>query len=156
MKTAINFKLPDQNGQMHQLSDYHGQWVVVYFYPKDDTPGCTKEACSFRDGRSDLEAEGVVVLGISKDTVESHKKFVDKYHLKFTLLADPDHQVIEKYGAWQEKSMFGKKYFGTKRMTFLINPEGEIAKVYSTVKPADHAQQILKDIRQLNPGKASA
>jgi peroxiredoxin Q/BCP len=150
MTKAKNFKLPDQNNKIHQLSDYKGKWVVVYFYPKNNTPGCTKEACSFRDGRDDLEKAGVVVLGISKDSVASHKKFVDKFNLNFTLLSDPDHKVIEEYGAWQEKSMFGKKYWGIKRMTFLINPQGEIAKVYKTVKVAEHAQQILKDLEKLN------
>ncbi|HSX41492.1 MAG TPA: thioredoxin-dependent thiol peroxidase [Candidatus Saccharimonadales bacterium] len=145
MKTAPNFTLQDQDGQEHSLSDYAGQWLVVYFYPKDDTPGCTKEACSFRDGRDLLEERGIKVVGISGDSVASHKKFAEKFKLNFTLLADPDRKVIEAYGALGEKSMFGKKYIGILRNTYLINPQGKIVKEYTKVKPEDHAAQILRD-----------
>jgi peroxiredoxin Q/BCP len=152
MKPAPNFTLPDQNNINHSLSDYHEKWTVVYFYPKDDTPGCTQEACSFRDGREELERHGIVVLGISADSVASHKKFADKHDLNFTLLSNPDKKVIEAYGALGEKSMFGKRYLGILRNTYLVNPDGNIAKVYEKVKPADHAIQILKDITKLQIG----
>ncbi len=147
--TAPDFTLPDQNNQQHSLSDYHGKWLVVYFYPKDDTTGCTKEACSFRDGRQALLDKGIEVVGISKDSVASHKKFVDKYHLNFTLLADPGLETIKAYGAWGTKKLYGREYEGTLRNTYLINPEGEIVKTYQKVSPADHAAEILKDFEGL-------
>ena len=133
MNKAVDFTLRDQNNNPVSLSSFSGKWVVLYFYPKDDTPGCTKEACNFRDGREYLEDLGVVVLGISKDGPESHKKFVEKHKLNFTLLSDPSAEVIKAYGAWGEKSMFGKKYFGINRNTVLINPEGNIYKEYTKV-----------------------
>lgn len=150
MKQAPTFSLKDQNNEEHSLSDYAGKWVVLYFYPKDDTPGCTTEACNFRDSREAIAEFGnSVVIGISKDTVRSHKKFADKFDLNFTLLSDPDHEVIEAYGAWQQKSMFGKKYMGIQRMTIIIDPKGNISKEYPKVSPAKHAAEIIADLRQL-------
>lgn len=150
MKQASNFTLKDQNNTEHALSDYAGKWVVLYFYPKDDTPGCTLEACNFRDERDAIADYGnASVIGISKDTVTSHKKFADKFNLNFTLLSDPDHSVIKSYGAWQEKSMFGKKYMGIQRMTFIIDPNGQIVKEYPKVSPAKHAAEIIADLREL-------
>jgi thioredoxin-dependent peroxiredoxin len=143
---AYNFDLQDQNGKTHKLSDYEGKWVIVYFYPKDDTPGCTKEACSFRDASSEYKKRGVEIIGISKDSVASHKKFADKFLLNFTLLSDPEHTVIEKYGAWGQKKFMGRAYDGILRNTVLINPKGEIVKEYTSVNPLTHSDQILKDL----------
>lgn len=140
------FSLPNQDGKEVVLADFRGQWVVVYFYPKDDTPGCTVEACSFRDGMAELAKHNIEVLGISKDTVTSHKKFADKYELNFSILADPEHEVIENYGAWQEKSMFGKKYMGIVRSTFIVNPEGKITEIYPKVTLQGHETAVLQAI----------
>lgn len=148
-KKAPAFSLKDQKGNTHKLSDYLGKWVLLYFYPKDDTPGCTKEACSFRDSWAELKKQRAVVLGISGDSVESHGKFSKKYNLKFPILADEKRKVLEKYGAVKEKSVFGKTFLGIQRMSFLINPEGKIEKIYKTVKPAIHAEQVLKDLKNL-------
>jgi peroxiredoxin Q/BCP len=141
MKQAPDFTLQDQNGQSHSLADYKGKFVVLYFYPKDDTPGCTTEACSFRDGRDVIMEHGADVVGVSKDSVESHKKFAEKYGLNFTLLSDPEHKTIEAYGAWG--------MMGTKRMTFLIGPDGTIAREYPNVTPKEHALQIIRDLEEL-------
>lgn len=150
MRKAPDFTLLDQDKQPHSLTEYTGKWVVLYFYPKDDTPGCTTEACNFRDARDAIAEFGnAVVIGISKDTVKSHKKFVDKFGLNFTLLSDPDHTVIEAYGAWQEKSMFGKKYMGIQRATYIIEPAGNIVKEYPKVDPAKHAAEIIADLQAL-------
>ena len=150
MKQAPAFSLEEQNGKIHSLADYAGKWVVLYFYPKDDTPGCTTEACNFRDERDAIAEYGnAVVIGISKDTVKSHKKFADKFDLNFTLLGDPDHTVIEKYDAWQERSMYGRKYMGIVRSTVIINPEGKIVKEYPKVDPKKHAVEIIKDLQTL-------
>lgn len=149
MKKAPDFTLPDQDGHEHHLADYRGKWVVVYFYPKDDTPGCTTEACSFRDEYDYIQEQGAVVFGISKDTVKSHKKFAEKYNLHFPLLSDPDHKVIEAYGSWGPKKFMGREYIGINRDTYLINPKGEIAKSYKGVTPKGHAVQIVKDIEAL-------
>lgn len=149
MKLAPDFTLPDQNGNDHTLSDYRGRWVVVYFYPKDDTPGCTKQACSFRDGREELERNNLTVLGISGDSVAQHKKFADKHNLNFTILSDPDKKAIEAFGAYAPKKIFGKEFLGIHRNTYLINPEGNIVKEYRNVKPEDHAIQIIKDAMEL-------
>ena len=130
----------NQNGKYHKLADYKGKWVVLYFYPKDDTPGCTVEACKFRDGLNRLQELNVVILGVSKDSIASHKKFAEKYHLNFPLLSDESKETIRAYHAWSE---------GTIRMTYLINPQGEIQKVYENVNPAVHAEEILKDVRGL-------
>ncbi len=147
---APDFSLPDQDGKKHKLSDYKGQWVLLYFYPKDDTPGCTKEACAMRDNLPRFGKTKAKVFGISVDSVASHKKFTDKYKLNFTLLADEDKQVVNKYGVWQEKSMYGRKYFGTVRDSFLINPEGKIVKIYNKVKPEQHATEVLADLKELS------
>ncbi len=147
---APDFSLPDQDGSMVRLGDSNGSWRVVYFYPKDDTSGCTAEACGFRDRMADLQKAGVVVLGISRDTVRSHKKFYDKYGLNFMILADPEHNVIEQYGAWQEKSMYGRKYMGTQRMTYLVDREGIVRKVYPNVVPKGHEQEVLNDVASLS------
>ena len=144
---AIN--LPDQDGNQKKLSDYKGQWVLIYFYPKDDTPGCTTEACSFRDNLPKLGKLKAKVLGISTDSVASHKKFADKYKLLFTLLADVDKKVVEKYGVWAEKSMYGRKYFGALRTSFLVDPNGKIVRIYEKVKPADHVEQVMADLKEL-------
>lgn len=149
MRSAPDFSLPDQTGAIRSLSDYAGQWLVVYFYPKDDTPGCTAEACSFRDEYAYLQELGLNVVGISKDSVKSHAKFAEKYHLNFPLLADPEHAVIEAYGAWQHKTFMGREYDGIMRMTFLINPEGQIVKEYPKVTPSGHAVEIKQDFAAL-------
>lgn len=148
-KKAPAISLPDQNGKTHQLKDYLGQWVLVYFYPKDDTTGCTKEACQLRDNLPRFKKLKAVVLGISVDTVASHKKFETKYTLPFTLLADEKKEVVEKYGVWQEKSMYGRTYMGTVRTSFLIDPSGKIAKIYEKVKPELHAAEVLADLQTL-------
>lgn len=148
MKEAKEFSLPDQDGNLHSLTDYRGKWLVLYFYPKDDTPGCTLEACNFRDARADIEQYASVV-GISKDSVTSHKKFSEKYHLNFTLLSDPNHEVIAAYGSWAPKKFMGKEYLGTSRNTFVINPDGKIVKEYIGVDPKEHAGQIIADLETL-------
>ncbi|UPA22015.1 thioredoxin-dependent thiol peroxidase [Candidatus Peribacteria bacterium] len=142
---APDFSLPDQNGEMHRLSDFHGQWIVLYFYPKDDTPGCTTEACAFRDSVHELTKRKVSVIGVSTDSVASHKKFADKYELPFLLLADTEKTVVEAYGVWGPKKMYGKEYMGILRTTFLIDPTGTIINVYENVQPDGHASQILAD-----------
>lgn len=141
---APQFELFDKEGKLHKLSDYLGQTIVVYFYPKDDTPGCTKEACSFRDAYADFRTAGVEVIGISPDDQSSHAKFIDKFQLPFTLLSDPDHKVCEAFGVWGLKKMFGREYHGVLRTTFVINPEGTIKHVFENVKPADHSQEVLE------------
>lgn len=146
---APDFTLPDQDGVSRTLADYHGRWVVLYFYPKDDTPGCTKEACNFRDSFHELTKLGVAVLGVSKDSVRSHQKFAAKYNLTFPLLSDPDHVVIAQYGAWAPKKFMGREFLGTLRMTYLISPEGRVAKVYPQVNPTQHVLDILADLRDL-------
>ncbi|MBQ6488651.1 MAG: thioredoxin-dependent thiol peroxidase [Solobacterium sp.] len=143
---APEFTLPDQNGVQHSLEEYRGRKVILYFYPKDNTAGCTKEACSFADRYPQITEKGAVVLGISKDPVSSHKKFEEKYSLPFTLLSDPDAEVIRAYDVWKEKSMYGRKYMGIERSTYLIDENGFIQKAYQKVKPADHAENILQDI----------
>lgn len=148
-KSAPDFTLPDENGKKHKLSDYRGKTVVLYFYPADDTPGCTKEACDFRDDYLKYKAAGAVVLGVSPDDEASHDKFKTKYKLPFPLLADTDHKVAEKYGVWAEKSMFGKKYFGIVRSTFIIDGDGKIAKAYDKVKVVSHSQNVLAELAQL-------
>ena len=150
MKKAPDFKLSDQNGQAHNLKDYAGKWLVLYFYPRDNTPGCTKEACSFRDEREVIAQLGnAEIIGISKDLVASHKKFVDKYHLNFTVLSDESSKTIKDYGSLKEKTLFGRKVIGTARNTFIINPKGYIAKEYFGVNPVGHAKQIIDDLRSL-------
>ena len=137
-----------KNGQVH-LQDLKGRTIVLYFYPKDDTPGCTKEACSFRDANHEIQKRGVVVLGVSADNVDSHKKFAEKYGLPFPLLSDTDKSVSQLYGAYGEKSMYGKKYMGIHRSTFLIDKEGIMRKIWSSVKPENHANEVLSIIEAL-------
>jgi peroxiredoxin Q/BCP len=146
---AVDFNLPDESGNIHKLVDYAGKNLILYFYPKDDTPGCTKEACGFRDALSEIKKTGAVVLGISKDTPASHKKFIDKYHLTFSLLSDENKETIKAYNAWGKKKFLGKEFEGILRKTYLINKKGEIVKVYENVNPIDHANQILKDLKTL-------
>jgi peroxiredoxin Q/BCP len=140
---APSFTLPDQDGKPVSLKDFAGKWVVLYFYPKDDTPGCTKEACSFRDNHAALQARGAVVLGVSGDSTASHRKFADKYGLPFPLLADTDHAVARAYGAWGTKRMYGKEYEGLIRSTVIIDPEGNVAKTWPKVKPEGHGAEVL-------------
>lgn len=146
---APDFSLSDQTGQLHSLKDYLGQWVLIYFYPKDDTPGCTTEACNLRDNFPQFKKLKAVVLGISVDTIKSHQKFVTKYQLPFTLLADEDKSAVKKYGVWQKKKFMGREYMGIVRNSFLINPKGKIAKIYEGVKPAEHADEVLADLKLL-------
>lgn len=143
------FELADQNGKHHTLKSYQGKWVILFFYPKDDTPGCTKEACAFRDNYSEFQKENITVFGISIDPVSKHEKFVAKYNLPFTLLSDENKEVVESYGVFGEKKFMGKTYMGTNRVSFLINPEGKIAKIYPKVKPVEHAEEVLKDYKNL-------
>lgn len=141
---APDFTAKDQNGDTVKLSDLAGQRVVLYFYPKDDTPGCTKEACSFRDADDVYRKKNIRVLGISTDDEKSHQKFISKFQLPFDLLADTDKKIVEAYGVWGEKSMYGKKYMGTHRKTFLIDEQGEIVKVFDKVNVAEHADEVLE------------
>ncbi len=143
---APDFKLKDQNGQERALSDYKGQWVLLYFYPRDMTPGCTVEACTLGEAFPKFGKLKAAIIGISTDTVESHKKFSDKYKLPFTLLADPEKKVVELYGVWAKKKFMGKEFMGTLRTSFLINPAGKIHKIYEKVKPIGHADEVLKDL----------
>ena len=147
---APDFTLSDQKSTQHTLSAYRGNWVLIYFYPKDDTPGCTKEACAFRDTFPEFEHLKMPVFGISTDSVKSHEKFAVKYELPFTLLADEQKEVVQLYGVWGKKKFMGKEYDGTHRMSFLIDPEGKIAKIYDKVKPEGHAEEVLNDVRALS------
>ena len=142
-KPAPDFELATDTGERVKLSDYRGQPVVLYFYPKDDTPGCTVEACGFRDANDAFAERGAVILGVSPDDEASHVKFKQKYSLPFPLLADPEHQVAEQYGVWAEKNYAGKKYWGVNRTTFVIDGEGNVAKVMKNVKPEGHPEQVL-------------
>ena len=146
---APDFTLASDDGGKVKLSDLRGKPVVLYFYPKDDTPGCTKEACAFRDRTADLNAKGAVVLGVSPDDVASHGKFRDKYSLNFPLLADTGHQVAERYGAWREKNMYGKTSMGIQRSTFLIDREGKVRKAWKKVNVDGHDEQVLEALASL-------
>jgi peroxiredoxin Q/BCP len=146
MYQAPDFSLKDQDGKTHTLADYVGKWVILYFYPKDDTPGCTAEACSFRDNSAELASLGASVLGVSRDTVASHAKFTNKHKLNFPLLADTTGEVCKAYGVLKEKSMFGRKYIGISRDTFLIDPKGNVVKEYRGVNPLTHWSEIMKDL----------
>ena len=143
---APDFTLPDQNGDLHSLSEYRGKKVILYFYPKDNTPGCTKQACGFAERFPKFTDKGAVVLGISKDSVASHKKFEEKYGLPFTILSDPELVAIQAYDVWQEKKNYGKTYMGVVRTTYLIDEEGKIAKVFDKVKAADNPEQMLGEL----------
>jgi peroxiredoxin Q/BCP len=145
-KPAPDFALESDTGETVRLSDLRGKPVVLYFYPRDDTPGCTTQACGIRDAWDDFRERGAVVLGVSPDTVGSHGKFKTKYSLPFTLLADPDHRVAEEYGFWVEKSMMGKRYMGIERSTVVIAPDGTVARVFRRVKPGRHASQVLAEM----------
>jgi peroxiredoxin Q/BCP len=146
---APDLTLLDQDEVVHSLKQYRGSYVLLYFYPKDDTPGCTKEACAITDVYKDFKKLGIVVLGVSKDSPKSHKKFAEKYNLPFTLLSDKDLTVAQTYGAWQEKTMFGKTALGMMRISYLIDKEGKIVNVYPKVDPPNHALEILKDVKEL-------
>lgn len=148
-KKAPAFTLTADDGAKVRLAELAGSPVVLYFYPKDDTPGCTREACAFRDQKTQLKKMGAVVLGVSADSVESHVKFRDKYQLNFPLLADIDHKIAEKYGAWREKNMYGKKSMGIQRSTFLIDGKGKVAKVWKRVKVDGHDEQVLAALKEL-------
>lgn len=143
---APSFSLKDAQGSTVKLSDFKGKPVVLYFYPKDNTPGCTREACDFRDKYSALKKKGAVVLGVSPDSDKSHQKFADKYSLSFPLLIDADHTVAESYGAWGEKTLYGRKFMGLIRSTFLIGPDGKIAKAWRKVKVDGHVEQVLAEL----------
>jgi thioredoxin-dependent peroxiredoxin len=147
--TAPAFSLTDQHGNTVSLSDFSGKWLVLYFYPKDDTPGCTLEACNFRDSFRELQKLGVAVVGVSKDSVSSHQKFAAKYDLNFPILSDESKTTIQAYGAWGQKKFMGREFDGVIRKSFLINPVGEIVKEYPQVNPTKHAAEILKDIHIL-------
>lgn len=147
---APAFTLQDQDGKEHSLADARGTYALVYFYPKDDTPGCTKEACSLGEYMPDFSKSNAVIYGISPDSVASHKKFADKFGLPFTLLADPERQAISAYDVWGKKKFMGREYDGVFRTSFLIAPDGTIAKVYEGVKPEVHAQEVLADLAALN------
>lgn len=144
--TAPSFSLKDQNGKVHNLKDYKGKKIVLYFYPRDNTPGCTKQACAFRDSFEDYKKQDIVVLGISSDSEQSHKKFIEKHNLPFDLLVDEKHDVLEKYGAWTKKTLYGKIFMGIQRITYIVDENGKILKTYPKVKPEENAKQILQDI----------
>jgi len=143
---APDFSLSDETGTVRKLSDYRGKNVILYFYPKDDTPGCTTEACNFRDDYSNYDKAGVTILGVSPDSVASHVKFKQKYHLPFTLLADENHAIAEVYDVWKLKKQYGREYWGIARTTYLISPDGMIRKVFANVKPAEHSAEVLAAI----------
>ena len=140
---APDFALKDVVGKLHKLSDYKGKKIVLYFYPKDDTPGCTKEACSFRDDYSKIKKKGAVILGVSADDEKSHKKFIEKYSLHFTLLSDPGHDALEKYSVWQKKSFMGRVFMGIERTTIIIDEKGNIKKVFPKVSVEGHSEEVL-------------
>ncbi len=148
-KKAPAFHVPDHTGAKRRLSEFLGKWVILYFYPKDDTPGCTKEACAFRDEHAKFKRAGIEVLGVSVDPVKKHQKFREKYTLPFTLLSDEDKSIVTKYDAWGKKKFMGREYMGTFRISYLIDPKGKIAKVYDKVKPPEHAAQVLADVKAL-------
>ena len=148
-KKAPAFSLPNQDGDKVALKDFKGQWVVFYFYPRDLTPGCTTEAIDFTALKKEYDKEGATILGVSPDTPEKHCRFIEKKELTITLLADEDHKIIEKYGAWQLKKFMGKEFMGVVRTTWIINPEGEVAAVWSPVRVKEHAQKVLDKLREL-------
>lgn len=148
-QVAPDFTLPASTGENLKLSDFRGKNVVLYFYPKDNTPGCTTQACGFRDLHAAFADANAVILGVSPDPIKSHEKFISKFELPFILLADTEHEVCEQFGVWKEKNMYGKKYWGVERTTFLIDKDGNIAKVYPKVKVAGHVDQVLEDAKAL-------
>ena len=146
---APAIELPDGDGRVHRLADYRGSWVLVYFYPKDNTSGCTKEACAIRDVYPRFGKLDAVVLGVSVDPVKSHRSFADRHELPFTLLSDEKKEVVKRWGAWGKKKFMGREYMGTSRISFLVDPGGTIAKIYEKVKPASHAEEVLADLEAL-------
>jgi len=146
---AEDFELPDQDGKIHRLSDYKGKWVLLYFYPKDFTPGCTTEACSLRDNFERFKKFNLIILGVSIDSVARHKKFSQKYKLPFIILSDSEKKAVNLYGVFRLKKFMGREFFGTVRTTFLVNPKGQIAKIYEKVNPITHAFEILSDLKSL-------
>ena len=150
---APAIKARDQNGNEITLAQFKGKKVVLYFYPKDSTPGCTKEACSFRDNHKVLTKKGYVVIGVSNDSEKSHVKFIEKYELPFPLIADTDHKVVEDYGVWGLKKFMGREFEGIRRISYLINPKGQIAKAYEKVNPLTHASEIIEDLNKLKSSK---
>ncbi len=145
---AEDFCLPDYEGKEHCLHDYRGKWVVLYFYPKDNTSGCTKEAKGFTEMRGEFEKLGAVIIGVSKDSPKSHAKFIEKHNLKILLLSDEEHKVLERYGAWGKKKNYGREYYGTIRTTFLIDPEGKIVKVWRNVRVNGHVEKVLEELKK--------
>lgn len=146
---APDFSLPDQDGKERRLSEYRGKWVILYFYPKDNTSGCTKEACSMRDEKENFDGLDAVILGVSKDGASSHQKFIANHSLNFTLLSDEDHKVMEAYQAWGEKSLYGKKYMGAIRCTYVIDPDGMIRKTYKKVATATHGNDVREYLEKV-------
>jgi len=146
---APEFNLPDQKGSLHSLKDQKGKWTLLYFYPKDDTPGCTIEACTIRDNYPAFKKLGITVFGMSADPVKKHEKFSEKYDLPFTLLSDEEKETLEAYGVWGKKKFMGREYMGISRESFLIDPKGKIVKIYEKVKPAQHAEEVLGDLKTL-------
>lgn len=149
---APAFSLKATDGSTVKLSDFKGKYVVLYFYPKDDTPGCTREACAFRDRSQEIQDLGAVVLGVSADSVEKHLKFTQKYDLNFPLLADTEHELAEKYGAWREKNMYGKVSMGIQRSTYIIDPAGKVAKLWKKVSVDGHDEQVITVLKELTGG----
>jgi thioredoxin-dependent peroxiredoxin len=147
---APTLALPDETGKVRKLSEFRGSWLLLYFYPKDDTPGCTIEACAIRDQFKDFKKIGAAVIGISTDGVESHRRFKDAYQLPFTLLADAEKKAVKAYGVWGKKMMMGRSYMGTRRTSFLIDPKGKVRKVYENVKPPKHAAEVIADLKELS------
>jgi peroxiredoxin Q/BCP len=145
---APNFSLSDETGAVRNLTDFKGQTIVLYFYPKDDTPGCTTEACNFRDNYSAYQEAGVIILGVSPDSSKSHAKFKQKFDLPFSLLADVEHQVCEAYGVWAQKKFMGREYMGVLRTSFVIDPDGLVKKVFENVKPAEHSAEVLAVVKE--------
>ena len=152
---APEVALPDESGAIHRLSDQRGRWTILYFYPKDDTPGCTTEACQFRDLDAEVRDTGADVWGISPDGAASHRRFREKFDLPFTLLSDPDRTAIEAYGAWREKSMLGKRYMGIARSTYLVDPDGRVARAWPQVKADGHAAEVLEALGEERAARAS-
>lgn len=146
---APDFELPSQKGEMHSLKDAKGKWLLLYFYPRDNTPGCTKEACAIRDEFPKFGKLNAVVFGVSADSVKSHEKFAEKQNLPFTLLSDEGKKMLKAYGVWGKKKFMGREFMGINRMSFLIDPKGKIAKIYEKVKPAEHAEEVLMDLKEL-------
>ncbi len=147
---AVDFALQDSDGNIHSLKDYKGKWLVLYFYPKDNTSGCTKEAVGFTDALDEFKRLNCEVVGISPDPPDKHRSFIDKYDLKVTLLSDPEHKVLEAYGAWGKKRIYGREYYGVIRTTYLIDPEGKVAYIWKNVKVKGHVEEVLNKLKELS------